>query len=281
MTKLRESFEKMLHAENLLVDLMMQNYASVYLPLAQWVNEQHESGNRIIGLNGAQGSGKSTLCKLLAMLLQQGFGKSVAVLSLDDFYLTHYQRGELARQIHPLLQTRGVPGTHDIALAVSVLTALKNDTSVSLPRFDKAQDDRLPEEQWQAVTQPVDIILFEGWCMGALPQTDDQLHEPVNDLESQEDSQGIWRQYVNVKLAGDYQALFTMLDMLVMLKVPSFEKVYEWRALQESVLHQGMSDTQLRRFIMHYQRLTVFMLEEMPQRADRVLKIGDDHQIVM
>lgn len=281
MTTLRESFVDLLQAENLAVDAMAQNYASVYLPLADWLNQQHQNGMRIIGINGAQGSGKSTLCKLLALLLQQGFNKSVAVLSLDDFYFTREQRCKLAQSIHPLLQTRGVPGTHDVALAIATLVSLKNGLPVTLPRFDKSQDDRASESAWPVIQHPVDIILFEGWCVGALPQTATQLEQPVNSLEAQQDTQGIWRQYVNTKLAGEYQSLFALVDVLLMLKVPSFDKVYDWRALQESKLQQGMSNEQLHYFIMHYERLTRHLLDEMPQRADRVLQIGDDHQIVV
>lgn len=281
MTKLHDAFMAMLHAEHLAVDGMARNYAPVYLPLAQWLNQQQEQGKRIIGVNGAQGSGKSTLCKLLAVLLQHGFGKSVAVLSLDDFYLTRAQRGELAKNIHPLLQTRGVPGTHDVALAIAVLSALRQGESVSLPRFDKAQDDRVAESRWQCIDHPVDIVLFEGWCVGALPQPVDALQSPVNALEAQQDAQAVWRKYVNARLADEYQTLFGLLDGLLMLQVPSFDKVYEWRALQESKLDQGMNAAQLQHFIMHYERLTRYMLSEMPQRADRVLRIGNDHQIIV
>jgi D-glycerate 3-kinase len=281
MTTLRESFVDLLQAENLAVDAMAQNYASVYLPLADWLNQQHQNGMRIIGINGAQGSGKSTLCRLLALLLQQGFNKSVAVLSLDDFYLTREQRRKLTESIHPLLQTRGVPGTHDVDLAIATLKALKNGLPVTLPCFDKSQDDRASESAWPAIRHSADVVLFEGWCVGALPQTAAQLVKPVNSLEAQQDAQGIWRQYVNTKLAGEYQSLFALLDVLLMLKVPSFDKVYDWRALQESKLQQGMDSEQLHYFIMHYERLTRYMLDEMPQRADRVLQIGDDHQIVV
>lgn len=281
MTTLHDLFMDFLQAENLAVDAMAKNYAPVYLPLAQWLNQLNQNGQRLIGINGAQGSGKSTLCRLLALLLEHGFNKSVAVLSLDDFYLTRDQREALAKQIHPLLQTRGVPGTHDVALAIATLDALQNGLSVRLPRFDKSCDDRAAERTWVSIQQPVDIILFEGWCVGARPQTVEQLLAPQNELEATEDSQGVWRKYVNSRLAGEYQSLFGMLDVLLMLKVPSFEKVYAWRALQESRLQQGMKPDQLQRFIMHYERLTRSMLDELPQRADRVLQIGDDHQIIV
>lgn len=280
MTTLQDLFIDVLQADNLPVDIMANNYNSVYLPLAQWLNQLHRNGRRIIGINGAQGSGKSTLGKLLALLLRHGFNKSVAVISLDDFYLTRAQRATLASTIHPLLQTRGVPGTHDIALAMATLDALRDGVSVRLPQFDKARDDRIPETSWPGMQAAVDIVLFEGWCVGAHPQTAEQLHKPLNELEASEDAHGVWRHYVNARLAGDYQSLFRRLDVLLMLKVPSFDKVYSWRALQESRLQQGMSAEQLRRFIMHYERLTRHMLDELPQRADKVLQIGDDHQII-
>lgn len=279
MTTLRNRIESLLQAENISAAPVMKNYEAVYWPLASWLNAQQQLGKKIIGVNGAQGAGKSTLCKLLALILQHGFGKSVAVLSLDDFYLTQAQRGDLAKSIHPLLQTRGVPGTHDVALAMAVLAALRDGMPVKLPRFDKAQDDRVAEILWQERNPPVDIILFEGWCVGARPQSSAQLQQPVNSLEAQEDDQAIWRQYVNARLANEYQVLFAMLDVLLMLKVPSFEKVFEWRALQESALQNAMTAQQLQRFVMHYERLTRHMLSEMPERADKVLQIGDDHQL--
>ena len=282
MTTLFEAFVASVAAEGLADSNMSKNYMPVYLPLAQWLFQCHEqTGQRLIGINGAQGSGKSTLARILALLLQHGFDKSVVVLSLDDFYLTRVQRDELAKRVHPLLQTRGVPGTHDVTLALAVLTALKNAEPVMLPQFDKSLDDRVASSCWKTLELPVDIILFEGWCVGALPQNNKQLQPPVNELEAQEDAQGVWRQFVNTQLATDYQTLFALLDTLLMLKVPSFDCVYAWRALQEIRLQQGMSQQQLRRFILHYERLTKHMLNEMPQRADKVLHVGEDHQIIV
>ena len=280
MTPLQQTVNGFLAAEGLANTGMAQNYAAVYLPLAQWLYDRRQQGQRLLGVNGAQGSGKSTLCKLLALMLQQGFGETVAVLSLDDFYLTRAQRMQLAQRVHPLLQTRGVPGTHDVELAVSVLTALRNGASVNVPRFDKATDDRAANNLWQRFSQPVDIILFEGWCVGARPQAPAALQHPVNVLEADADQQGIWRQYVNDRLAGAYQTLFALLDNLLMLQVPAFTSVYAWRALQETKLVHGMNSQQLQHFIMHYQRLTEHMLAEMPTRADKCLLVGADHQII-
>jgi D-glycerate 3-kinase len=164
------------------------------------------------------------------------------------------------------------------------------DFPLSIPLFDKAVDDRAPLSRWQTLVQPADIILFEGWCVGATAQSEAQLVEPINSLEREEDPQQVWRRYVNEQLAGPYQALFAMIDVLMMLKVPAMEKVFEWRLLQETKLKQSladnaqtgthvMSEQQLNRFIMHYERITRTCLEDMPGRADVVLQLNDQHQI--
>lgn len=264
----------------------------VYLPLTAWITEHHRQGARVIGINGAQGSGKSTLTRLLQTLLEAGFGLRAAGLSIDDIYLTRSERERLARTVHPLLITRGVPGTHDVGLGIRTIEALKRagpGDRIPIPVFDKAIDDRLPPEQWPVWEGRCDLVLFEGWCVGAVPESEERLEEPVNDLEREEDPDGRWRRYVNDQLKGPYQALFALLDRLLMLKVPSMECVFRWRLQQERHLAAQiqnqtarlrlMDEAQLRRFIQHYERLTRWMLEEMPARADVVLHLGEDHQI--
>lgn len=266
----------------------------VYLPLAVWLAQRKPTGQTlVVGINGGQGSGKSTLCALLQLILRQGFGLNVAGLSLDDFYLTRAERRQLADGVHPLLLTRGVPGTHDVALALRVLAALKSAQSgdrVTIPVFDKARDDRCPPDQWRNVHGPVDVIIFEGWCVAAKPEDEAALRLPVNALEAEEDRDGRWRRYVNTRLQGEYAALFAQLDVLLMLKVPSLEHVFQWRCLQEEKLAAGLRDpaqpathlmdaAAIRRFIMHYERITRHMLAEMPERADLTLLVDEAHQI--
>lgn len=264
----------------------------LYLPLAQWVSEAHHEQPLIIGINGAQGSGKSTLGRILQCLLEQVFAKKVVTLSIDDLYLTRSERMQLAKRVHPLLATRGVPGTHDVKLGIDLLARLKQGqfSDLCLPQFDKATDDRKSAAESKVVQSPVDIILFEGWCVGAIPQQDQDLYSPVNQLEAEEDEQGAWRRYVNQQLASSYQELFDYIDRLIMLKVPHMESVYEWRLLQEHKLKENqlragqesshvMSDQQLRHFIMHYERITKHLLTEMPSRADVVLELNDDHLV--
>jgi D-glycerate 3-kinase len=211
-------------------------------------------------------------------------------LSIDDIYLTRIEREVLAIKVHPLLKTRGVPGTHDVNLGRQLLTglrALQAGQSIEIPVFDKSVDDRSPKKGFRRVTGPIDLVLFEGWCVGASPQRDQALSIPVNSLERIEDPDQIWRRYVNQQLANDYQRLFAEIDLLIMLKVPGMSSVVEWRSKQERKLanaapdgHKIMDTKALQRFIMHYERLTRAMLAEMPDRADLVFKLSDKHKIV-
>ena len=272
-------------------DDLEQALIDVYIPLAACLAKQADDyrETRIIGVNGAQGSGKSTLCKLLQIILEEGFAKRAAVFSIDDIYLTRAEREILAKKVHPLLQTRGVPGTHDAALGQQLLTdlrALKAGQSIDIPVFNKAIDDRSTEEGFRQVTGPVDLILFEGWCVGASPQQDQALAIPVNSLERLEDPDQVWRHYVNKQLGNDYKRLFSVIDFLIMLEIPGFPSVMEWRSKQERKLAQvypegrKIMDTEaLQRFVMHYERLTRAMLKEMPARADLVFQLNQSQQI--
>lgn len=262
-------------------------------PLAGRVQTLHEYLGRpvVIGINGAQGSGKSTFALFLANWLERELGLTVASLSLDDLYLGKQARRDLALQKHPLLRTRGVPGTHDVTLGSETLAALTDQGPhrvVRLPVFDKAKDDLLDTPEWRSVDGPVDVVLFEGWCVGARPQPDEHLTRPVNVLEAEEDTDGVWRTYVNESLQHDYRELFEWADALVMLRVPSFDKVGEWRELQEQKLREravpgdvaGMNSAEVRHFVMHFERLTRHMLEQMPSQADTVVDIDESHRMV-
>ncbi len=238
----------------------------------------------IAGISGAQGSGKSTLCRVLEGLLREGHGLNAATLSLDDLYLTRRERAALAGAVHPLLATRGVPGTHDVALGEAVFADVRaGRAGVRLPRFDKARDDRAPEAEWPVIAAPIDVLLFEGWCVGAVPQSAEDLTVPVNALEAGEDADGSWRRHVNAALAGPYRALFAPIDYLVMLAAPGFEAVLGWRQLQEQKLRarsgSGMSDAEVARFVMHYERLTRHVLAVLPERADVVVTLDSDHAV--
>lgn len=237
-------------------------------------------GCPIVGLSGAQGTGKSTLALLLADLLCHGFGKRALTLSLDDYYLTRAERLTLASQVHPLLATRGVPGTHALAELHSALRRLRVlSTGQSYPvlRFDKAEDDRMPEPR--VCTGPFDLILFEGWCVGARPQAAADLAEPINALESSADPDGVFRRFVNTQLEGPYASLWRELDLLVYLAAPDMQVVRAFRAQQETALRSQaapgarglMDEPSLQRFIQHFERVTLHMMRTAASYADAVV----------
>ena len=232
----------------------------------------------VAGLCGAQGSGKSTLAAALAVHFAS-IGVPTAILSIDDLYRTKADREALARDIHPLLRTRGVPGTHDLGLGMAVFASLDRHRPTSLPRFDKASDDRVSEVEWPLAPEEPRLVIFEGWCVGARAQASADLDEPINSMERIDDPHGTWRRYVNVMLATEYRRLFERLDFQVLLAAPDFAIVEAWRMEQERELRRrvgaGMADAEIKRFIAHYERLTRHILAEMPGRADLVVRLND------
>jgi D-glycerate 3-kinase len=237
----------------------------------------------VVGICGAQGSGKTTLVGALAAVLQAE-GISTAALSLDDLYLTRAERQQLSRDVHPLLDTRGVPGTHDITLGLETIAALERGEAARLPRFDKGMDDRAPMADWPLAPAATQVLLLEGWCVGARPQEPAALADPVNALERDEDQDGTWRDYANAALGGDYQALFGRIDRLVLLAAPDWSIVATWREQQEAELRTGscgaMTPPQVQRFVQHYERLTRWILDEMPARADLLVRLDIDRQVL-
>lgn len=237
----------------------------------------------IFGLTGAQGSGKSTLAAQLATA-GKARGLAVVVLSIDDFYLTRRQRQALGRRVHPLLATRGPPGTHDLALAGATLDGLRRfqpGDRLSLPRFDKLGDRRLPPSRWPRVHERPDLIVFEGWFLKVPPEPEDSLVQPLNALERDEDADGRWRQHCNAALT-DYAALWQRLDRLLWLRGPGFEIVPRWRWQQERTLqaaHPGrnaMSQAQVERFVMFFERVSRQAERTLAGIADRIVDVDVD-----
>lgn len=252
--------------------------------LADWLASLKRGATApVIGINGAQGSGKSTLAAQLVELLRQRHGLHAVVLSIDDLYLTRAQREALAAQVHPLLRTRGVPGTHDLDLGEIVLEALRHGDMPRLPRFIKARDDRAPQSEWTAPPCPAELVLFEGWCVGTPAQAEKELAGPVNELEALEDAEAVWRRWVNERLALDYPRLFGLIDRLVFLQAPDFGSIFRWRLQQEHGNAQAgggaaMDEAGLRRFMQHYERLTRHALALLPQRAAALVRLGPGHE---
>lgn len=266
-----------------------------YLPLLDSLATKVSQGAvSVIGVSGSQGSGKSTLAALLEQSLKQQFGLNAVSLSLDDFYLTHNERQTLGANTHPLLKTRGVPGTHDIPLAIKTIQNLLKPGRTSVPRFNKATDDRKAEAEWDTHESPVDVIILEGWCLALPPQADSELIEPINELEQSQDKNKQWRKFVNDALATSYPALFKLVDFLIYLKAPDFQSVFRWRTQQEEKLIEKISkkdvpetnqkgimdNAALNQFMQHYQRLTLHGFKVLPNLADVTFLLSPQQSIV-
>jgi D-glycerate 3-kinase len=274
-----------------LPDAYLQSAQRWFDPLAkQLAGQCREQAGRplLLGINGSQGSGKSTLSEYLRLTLQWDWNLRAVVISLDDLYLTKARRELLALKIHPLLATRGVPGTHDMELAETTLQKLLRPDAageVRIPRFDKATDDRKPEAEWDRVITPVDAVILEGWCLGIPPQPEADLLQAVNELEAREDPQGIWRHYVNQAIERDYLPLYRQVQQWLMLRAPSFECVFNWRMEQESKLvptanSPGVMDAgQVARFIQHFQRLTEHGLQALPPLVHHLFQLDSRREI--
>ena len=235
-----------------------------------------------IGLSGAQGSGKTTVAR--AWVKQN---PKVASFSLDDVYLNTADRKALAAKVSPLFRVRGAPGTHDLELAKRTLLKLSDARArdrTPLPRFDKLADRPLPPNEWPNFDGTANVVLVEGWCLGATPESADALAAPVNDLEREQDRNGAWRTYVNAQLEGPYTPFFARFDAIVYLAAPSWEVVPRWRLEQEAGLRGIAVDAvpqdvraNLTRFVNHYERITKHMLAG-GRRAEWIVRLGDDRE---
>lgn len=240
---------------------------------------------RVLAISGLQGSGKSTLATQLVHAARQR-GLAAAQLSIDDVYLTRAQRRLLAAQVHPLLATRGPPGTHDVDLALRLMARIKAGATTQLPRFDKLADDRAPVSEWETIPAPLDLLVFEGWCLGVPAQPEHQLDAPINALEAEQDADGRWRHWCNHALATAYTPLWQTFDRLWFLQPPAFSIVAQWRWQQEQAMQaaaphrNAMSQAQVERFVQFYERISRHALRMLPDHADRIIALDAQRQVL-
>ncbi len=230
-----------------------------------------------VGLGGGQGAGKTTLSRLIESACAH-FDLRVCVLSLDDFYLQKAERRLLAESVHPLLETRGPPGSHDMALCAKSLQALGRSGEIQLPVFDKGLDDRTGLRKWVG---PFDLVILEGWCVGAQAVAEVELDAPINSLEAEHDTHGTWRRFANQALAEQYAPVWDGLEEMVFLCVPSLGAVRRWRLQQEQArpTERRMNGAQIERFVAHYERVTSAMIRDMPARADWFVTLDEAHRV--
>ena len=276
----REKFKKK--------DLMIRSFL---IPICFWIfKKAKKKSPLIIGLAGGQGSGKTTISSILSLILKKYFKLKVFKISIDDFYKTKKQREILSKNKHSLLLTRGVPGTHDIKIMLDFFRKIKtkNFKSLKLPKFNKANDDRYKKKHWYKLKSRPDVVIFEGWCVGAKPQSLRLLKKPINALEKAYDKSLKWRRFVNLQLKTNYKKLYSQLDSLLYLKVKNFNLLKKWRIKQEEKLWlkaksrknlKIMNKKEVINFMQTYQRITEQMFKDAPKYSSIIMNLNKNHQI--
>jgi len=291
--KVKKDYLKFLRKEKIFSQSTAKKIRSLknyYIPMSFWIeNKYKEKGKTLfLGFSGGQGAGKTTVTKILKIILKKFFKREVYVSSIDDFYKTLEDRKKMSFTIHPLLKTRGVPGTHDTNLIKNFFYFIKKKKfrQFKTPKFDKSTDDRFNKKYWYTIKKKPEIVIFEGWCVGARHQSKSLISKPINALEKYEDGDLTWRKYVNQKIKKEYKKFFLMIDNFIFMKVPDFRLVFKWRLLQEKKLGKKsdsnkkiMSNNEIKRFIMFYQRITLQMIKDLSKSASIVLLLKKNHEI--
>jgi D-glycerate 3-kinase len=264
---------------------------SFLIPVSFWISKRASKKKPLmIGLAGGQGSGKTTISSILTLILQKYFKLKVFKVSIDDFYKTRKDRKLLSKTKHPLLMTRGVPGTHDIDLMLKFFKKVKskNFKNLEVPKFNKAIDDRCKKSLWYRLKSKPDVVIFEGWCVGARAQTNKQLKKTINSLERVYDQDIKWRSHVNSQLKTKYKTLFRQLDGLLYLKAKNFNILRNWRLKQERKLWvqtknkknlKIMSSGDVINFMQTYQRITQQMFKDAVKSSSVIMNLNSNHQI--
>jgi D-glycerate 3-kinase len=264
---------------------------SFLIPLCFWISEKVDKKRPyFVGLAGGQGTGKTTISSLIRIILIKYFKLKVFRISIDDFYKTRKERISLSKRIHPMLLIRGVPGTHDINMMLSFFKKVKSKKfkRLKLPTFNKAIDDRSNKKSWYELNEKPDVIIFEGWCVGAKSETNNTLKKTINLMEKVKDQKKIWRKYVNYQLKSKYKNLYSQLNCLIYLKAKNFNLLQKWRLKQERKLwikskmksnSKIMSKGDVINFMQTYQRITQNMFRYTPKYASIILNLNTNHQI--
>ena len=208
---------------------------SYLIPLCFWINKKADKKKPyFVGLAGGQGTGKTTISSLIRIILIKYFKLDVFRISIDDFYKTRKERINLSKKVHPMLLTRGVPGTHDIDMMLNFFkkTKSKKFKRLKLPTFNKSMDDRFKKKKWYDLKKRPDVVIFEGWCVGAKSEKNITLCKNINSLEKAKDQKKIWRKYVNQQLKFKYKNLYSQLNCLIYLRAKNFSLLQKWRLKQ-------------------------------------------------
>ena len=226
-------------------------------------------------ISGAQGTGKSSFAKLIQLFFNKYYKKKVVILSLDDFYLSKKSRLKLSQQKHSLFKTRGVPGTHDLNMLDRKIKQLfKKEFPVYLPIFDKTTDNR---KNYYRKVFKCDLVILEGWCVGAKPVSEKFLKKNLNNLEKFKDTDFFWRSTYNNHLVK-YQKLFNKFDDFIYFRFNNWKNVLEWKYKQELSLRSQSSNKKLKEylsnFIKFYEKISKWMFLTSPMQCSVMVQIN-------
>ncbi|MEH2266323.1 glycerate kinase [Nostoc sp.] len=235
---------------------MLQVLWDLWLPLGIKLASQRQQLKRplIQGILGGQGTGKTTMSKILSLILNQ-LGYRTLSLSLDDLYKTYSDRLVLTQQ-DPRLIWRGPPGTHDVDLGLDVLDKIRqSQNSVMVPRFDKSAYRGAGDRTNPEMITGVDIVLFEGWFVGVRPINADIFDTAPPPIITDEDR--AFARDMNRRL-HDYLPLWERLDSLILLYPTDYRCSLEWRKQAEQQMiaagKSGMSNSEIEQFVNYFWR---------------------------
>ncbi|MEB3218813.1 MAG: glycerate kinase [Nostocales cyanobacterium 94392] len=255
----------------------------LWLPLAMQIASRYQKIQRpfIQGILGGQGTGKTTTCKVLNLILSH-LGYRALSLSLDDLYKT-YQARLILQQQDPRLIWRGPPGTHDVDLGINLLdNILQGKNIVRVPRFDKSLHSGNGDRAFFETVENIDIVLFEGWFVGVKPINSAAFTNPPLPIMTADDK--VFARDMNDKL-HDYLPLWQRLDSLIVLCPRDYRLSLEWRKQAEHQMKAsgkpGMTDLQIEEFVNYFWKalhpeLFIKPLLECPS-VDLVIEINSNH----
>lgn len=264
---------------------------NLWLPLATRLAAQQQELKRplVQGILGGQGTGKTTLAAALTQILSC-MGLRCIGISIDDLYKTYAERREL-RERDPRLDRRGPPGTHDVNLGIQVLDQLRqtaqinSQTTIEIPRFDKSAYGGAGDRTTPETTTGADIILFEGWFVGAQPVDPAIFVSAPDPIRTEADRQFAIDMNTNLQ---NYLPLWQRLDSLIVLYPADYRFSKQWRqqAEQEAIAAgaTGMSDAEVSEFVDYFWRalhpeLFITPLMRNAELVDLVVEINSEHQL--
>ena len=250
---------------------------SLWLPLAMDLTAQRKQLNRplVQGILGAQGTGKTTLGKILKLILEHA-GYRTLSLSLDDVYKTRAERLQLQQQ-DPRLVWRGPPGTHDVSLAIAVLDRLRQPApgqTIAVPRFDKSAFGGAGDRTQPDKVADIDIVLFEGWFVGLRPIDPTEFDRAPPPIFTEADR--CFARDMNVNLQ-EYSPLWERLDRLMVLYASDyrFSQQWRWQAERRAIAagRAGMTKAEIAHFVEYFWKalhpeLFIQPLLSNPQQSD-------------